>query len=96
MTAQLSLPAELTQAQATACLAELSAGMAQSTGAEAVLVDAGRLRRFDSSALAVLLELRRICAAANRPFAVRALPERLEELARLYGVAQLLTPAETA
>ena len=94
MTAQLALPAELTSAQATACLAELSAGLAQAAAAgSAVVVDAARLERFDSSALAVLLELRRVCAAAGRPYAVQALPERLHELARVYGVASLLTPA---
>ena len=93
MSAQLSLPTELTSAQATACLAELSAGLARAGDGSAVVVHAGALERFDSSALAVLLELRRTCAAAGRPYSVQALPERLHELARLYGVAQLLIPA---
>ncbi len=95
MSTALSLPVELTNAQATACLAELSAGLRQADSAAPVVIDASRLERFDSSALAVLLELRRICAAGGRVFAVQLLPERLQTLAGLYGVAALLVPAES-
>ncbi len=91
MSIPLSLPATLTSAQASACLNTLSAGLAQTAGGSAVVVDASALAHFDSSALAVLLELRRTCMAAGRSFAVRGLPERLGTLARLYGVATLLT-----
>ena len=90
MPANLTLPAELTNAQATACLAELSVDMARESAGGSVVIDAAPLERFDSSAIAVLLELRRACAAAGRSFAVHGLPPRLRELATLYGVAALL------
>ncbi len=87
----LSLPAELTHDLATACLAQLVDGM----GAEAspVVVDAAPLKRFDSSALAVLLELRRTCLRAGKTLVVRGQPQHLSDLAALYGIEALLPPA---
>lgn len=99
--AALTLPAELTHADASACLGMLLQGVrAQRSSAsdgsppqDAVVVDANLLERFDSSAIAVLLECRRECVASGLGFSVRALPARLRELAGLYGVAQLLPAA---
>jgi phospholipid transport system transporter-binding protein len=54
-----------------------------------VVVNGAALQRFDSSALAVLLELRRQCAAVGKQLTVSGLPKRLSELAGLYGVAPL-------
>jgi len=88
----LVLPAELTHAQATASLRMLLQGLRTQPGA--VVVDATALARFDSSALAVLLECRRESFSLGRSFAVRGLPQRLADLAGLYGVAELL-PADT-
>lgn len=85
----LSLPEELTQAQARACLAQLTAGMRLETSSP-VVVDAMPLRRFDSSALAVLLELRRTCLLAGKSLAVQGLPRHLGDLATLYGIEGLL------
>jgi len=84
----LSLPAELTHDLATACLAQLVDGM----GAEAspVVVDAKPLQRFDSSALAVLLELRRTCLRAGKTLVVQGQPQHLSDLATLYGIEALL------
>ena len=87
----LTLPATLTQTQASDCLEQLTQGVLQE--AQQVVVDAAPLSRFDSSALAVLLALRRECARAGKRFAVQGLPQRLRDLATLYGVAALLTPA---
>ena len=81
-------------AQAETCLNMLSKAARADKGAE-VLVDASALQRFDSSALAVLLECRRECLHDGKRFAVRGLPPRLAELAELYGVAALL-PAPMA
>ena len=64
----LKLPATLTQEHARACLAQLTAGLRSE--ATQLVVDAELLRNFDSSALAVLLELRRECARAGKLFAV--------------------------
>lgn len=84
----LELPAELTQTSATACLRDLSAGLSAET--DGVVVSAVKLGRFDSAALAVLLALRRETLALGKTFAVTKLPERLADLARLYGIAELL------
>ena len=53
-------------------------------------VDASALQRFDSSALAVLLGLRRALLAQGATLTVHGLPPRLRDLANLYGVAELL------
>ena len=88
----LSLPPTLTHADATACLDTLTTGLKQEPAAQ-VVVDAALLRSFDSSALAVLLEFRRECARAGKRFVVQGLPQRLRDLAALYGIEGLLTGA---
>ena len=60
-----------------------------------VTVDASGLQHFDSAALAVLLECQRLALAWGKGFAVRNAPSKLTELARLYGVDTLLTPADS-
>lgn len=85
----LVLPADLTRTQATACLRMLVQGLQAEPGTS-VVVDAGALRTFDSVALAVLLEFRRQTLALGKTLMVRALPQRLRDLAGLYGVAELL------
>ena len=87
--AMLVLPAELTHSQANTCLGILREAV-RAARAEQVLVDASALTRFDSSALAVLLECRRDALHDGKPFAVRGLPARLQELAQVYGVRELL------
>ena len=85
----LVLPRELTRKQANACLQMLVQGLPAVSG-NPVVVDAGALERFDSSALAVLLELRREALAHGKSLAIRALPDRLRDLATVYGIAELL------
>lgn len=86
----LVLPATLTHTQASACLQLLRQGLQAEAGTE-VLVDCAALATFDSSALAVLLECRRAALYDRRQFVVKAMPEPLLGLARLYGVDGLLT-----
>ena len=86
----LVLPQELTQSQATACLRMLVQGLRSQSGPE-VVVDATGLSRFDSSALAVLLEFRRETLAMGKRFSIRSLPTRLADLAKLYGIDELLS-----
>lgn len=86
------LPKELTHSQATACLRMLVQGLRAQSGPE-VVVDATSLSRFDSAALAVLLELRRESLAAGKHFSIRGLPTRLADLATLYGIVELLPSA---
>jgi phospholipid transport system transporter-binding protein len=88
----LKLPDTLTQNQATDCLAELTQGVQREADSQ-VIVDAGLLRNFDSSALAVLLAVRRECARAGKHFTVQGLPQRLRDLAALYGIERLLPSA---
>lgn len=55
-----------------------------------VVIDAGALAVFDTSALAVLLECRRAVLDGGRSFAVQGLPQALVGMAGLYGVDDLL------
>ncbi len=91
----LVLPQELTQSQASACLRTLVQDLALLPGSEAA-VDASPLTRFDSSALAVLLEFRRAALAQGKRFSTQGLPQRLADLATLYGVIELLAATPTA
>lgn len=88
----LVLPSKLTHDDAPACMRMLQQGLAGQSGSAAV-VDASALTRFDSSAIAVLLECRREAGILGRGFAVKGLSPRLRELATLYGVAGLLPAA---
>ena len=53
-------------------------------------VDASALEKFDSSALAVLLDCRRQALAVGQSFIVVGASQRLTQLATLYGVSQLI------
>lgn len=88
----LVLPAELTHRQASACLRMLVQGLKAHRAVE-VVVDAGALTAFDTSALAVLLECRREALADGKTFSVKGLTPALLGMAGLYGVDVLLQPA---
>lgn len=88
----LVLPQELKHAQANACLAMLTTAMRQEP--QQVVVDCSALTQFDSSALAVLIELRRTCLHDQKTLQLQAFPERLAELAQVYGVLELFAPAD--
>jgi phospholipid transport system transporter-binding protein len=83
-----ALPASLNITQANEALRLLEAALAQGSGA--LTVDASVLASFDTSAIAVLLETRRLAQAAGRGFGVTGAPVAMIELAGLYGVAELL------
>jgi phospholipid transport system transporter-binding protein len=87
--ATLELPERLTLAEADQTLARLGGQLASQPDAT-VVVHAGSLQVFDSSALSVLLELRRRLLAQGRALQVSGWPRRLEDLASLYGVRDLL------
>lgn len=88
----LVLPSEIMHEQARACLRMLVQGLAAQRE-PVVQVNAGAVRDFDSSALAVLLEFRRECLAQGKTLAVHGMSGRLADLAVLYGVAELLPAA---
>jgi phospholipid transport system transporter-binding protein len=85
----LVLPEDLTHHHANACLPMLVQAIPSQTG-PAAQVDAGALEHFDSSTLAVLLEFRRACLAQGKGLELLRLNPRLVELARLYGVDEVL------
>ena len=88
----LKLPNILLHAQADACLSKWLAQLPQA-GQHKVEVDASDLVDFDSSALAVLLALRRAVTAQGGSLKVLGMSARLNQLAHLYGVLDLLEPA---
>lgn len=90
----LKLPAVLTHAVAAQVAATFAKEVAAQPGV--VVVDASLLAQFDSSALAVLLECRRQAKAVGKGFAVAAAPDRLTQLARVYGVLPLIPPVSAA
>lgn len=81
----LRLPAVLVHAQAEACRLQLTDAMA-ATQDRVLLLDASGLEQFDSSALAVLLACRRQAQSLGRSLQIQGMPEKLRELAALYGV----------
>jgi len=87
--AVLRLPPVLMHAQAPACRLQLAQAMAASQD-RVLLLDASDLAQFDSSALAVLLACRREAQALGRSLQLQGLPDKLRELAALYGVLALL------
>jgi phospholipid transport system transporter-binding protein len=85
----LVLPEVLTINEANTTLRMLEQSM-RSDDAATLTVDASALRTFDSAAVAVLLECRRLARAWNKGFEVCRAPPKLSELVHLYGVDQLL------
>lgn len=89
--AALRLPERITLREARGVLETLGAALAAEPGAPAAIeLDASALAQFDSSALGVLVGLHRRAAQAGRPCRLLGMPPRLTELARLYGVSELV------
>ena len=84
----MQLPPSATLADAPALLAHLDEALA---GDGPMEVDAGALQSFDTSAIALLMQARRQAQSAGRVFSVVRAPAKLLELARLYGVEELLS-----
>jgi phospholipid transport system transporter-binding protein len=87
--ARFALPTELTMQGAARALLQLRQSLAQQAG-PAVTLDAQSLQVLDSSAVAVLLELRRELQQQGRSLALSHPPQRLRDLMALYGVSELL------
>ena len=85
-----SLPARLTLEQAVPTLEQLRSALLAQPGPTALL-DAGALSECDSSAVAVLLELRRVLQQQGKTLQLHNGPQRLRDLVALYGVQELLT-----
>jgi phospholipid transport system transporter-binding protein len=86
---RLILPKDLRHGNAAACLNQLQAQIRNSPSPE-VDIEAGQLTDFDSSALAVLLGCRREAESLSKTLKFKQFPAKLRELAKLYGVSELL------
>lgn len=87
----MKLPATATLEQASALVREVEAALAGGSGP--LVIDASALHSLDTSTIAVLLHARRLALAAGRGFVVEGAPAQLAQLARLYGVEELLALA---
>lgn len=89
---ELPATATLTEASALARSAEAAVMQGVAPGGERapLQVDASALKNFDTSVLAVLLHSRRLALGAGCAFEIRGAPDKLAQLAALYGVAELL------
>jgi phospholipid transport system transporter-binding protein len=83
------LPSRLTLVEAPALTVQLREVLDRDQ-VQTVVVKAGALEQFDSSALAFLLECRREGLRRNRLLVLEAVPAKLVALASLYGVGELL------
>jgi phospholipid transport system transporter-binding protein len=97
----LRLPESLMHEEAPATVLELVQALqtagSGSPGAGRLkwVIDASNLRRFDSSALAVLLECRRVAQERGGGIELTGAPRKLDQLARLYRLEDLL-PMQSA
>ncbi|HNQ03246.1 MAG TPA: STAS domain-containing protein [Thiobacillaceae bacterium] len=80
------LEGDLTLAHATRMLEQCKAAMQQGVGT----IDLSRVGHMDSSAISLILSLRRHAQARKQPVQIRSIPEDLLSLAKLYGVAEHL------
>jgi phospholipid transport system transporter-binding protein len=87
----LTMPETLLHEHAPACLAQWAA-QCKTVASSVVSVDASALMAFDSSDLAALLGLRREVLAQGGTLHISGMTSRFRELARLYGVLDLLEP----
>lgn len=83
----ICLPSKITHANATQIRDEGVKSLRQQGIAQSIFVDAKDLVDFDSSILALLLAWRRVTPA----LIIKAAPQKLQKLARVYGVSDLLT-----
>jgi phospholipid transport system transporter-binding protein len=85
----MQLPEHATLEQAAALAATLPAALAEGSGVFSI--DASKLKAYDTSTIALLLQAKRLAHHAGRGFQVTGLPQQLEQLAALYGVDELLS-----
>jgi len=88
-TAAIPMPEQLTLSGAAQTLERLRDALVRQAGPTVVL-NAEPLKVFDTSAVAVLLELRNALLSQGKTLQVARMPQRLQALVTLYGVAELL------
>jgi phospholipid transport system transporter-binding protein len=97
----VALPDTLTLAQANEAVRSIEQALAHGDGSGdvdrgALVIDASALKSFDTAAIAVLLQARRLAQAAGRALSVQGAPAAMVELSGLYGIAGLLGFPPTA
>lgn len=94
----LKLPARLRLEGARVVWAQLSpvlraeAAQVLAAAGREVRLSAAELKDFDSTALSVLLSAARQCSEQGAVLRLDDAPEKLRELARVYGLTELLWP----
>jgi phospholipid transport system transporter-binding protein len=88
--AGFALPQTLTVFEAAGVLTRLDAALAATPAGVAFAIDAEPVQRFDTSLVALLLQAHRLARAQGRKLDLHGVPARLSELARLYGVGELI------
>jgi phospholipid transport system transporter-binding protein len=81
------LPERLTMSEGRATLEALLTKLKTATITE---LDASHLKVFDSAAIALLLACQRQALTQGRSLIVTGVSDKLRNLARLYGVSELL------
>ena len=89
----LHLEGELAFETLPAVLAQSAEYTARTDLPERLTIDFSGITGVDSSAVALLLEWRRIAAKRGKTLVFENLPANLLALARLYGVADLIQPS---
>jgi phospholipid transport system transporter-binding protein len=89
----MKLPDNATLEHAATLAATLPAAVAEvgKAGSGVLHIDASALKTYDSSTIALLMQARRLAQAAGCGFSVDQVPTQLAQLARLYGVEELLS-----
>jgi phospholipid transport system transporter-binding protein len=85
MTAMLVFPAKIGHSEATSSMAWRADARASQYH-----IDLAALDVFDSSALSLLLDLRRAAISEGKELAIHNAPTKLTQLATLYGVNELI------
>jgi len=101
--ATLKLPESVRMSEVSALWKSLETGLrsegvklrtAASDGAPALSLSGAALTQFDTSLLSLLLSAYRCCNELGLHLQLQDMPAKLLELARVYGVAELLWPGE--
>ena len=91
MTMTLTLPATAHLPEAAALAQQFGAEIAAGSGP--AVLDASALSTFDTSTIALLMQLQRDAKRSGRTLDLQGLPAQLRQLAELYGVDGLLGTA---
>ena len=83
----ISLPEQVTMTEARATLVKLTPLL---EAADEPVIDASALLELDTAAVAVLLACQRQAQTRGKQLRVTGAPDKLSQLAQLYGVSALL------